>query len=79
MEVLPFSLSDRRADRILQFKVRLKGMKPLQIKIHLNAVRLQFADSAKTVDRIAPKAAYTLCQNQFDLTVNAVFYHALKF
>ena len=54
-------------------------MKLLQIKIHLNAVRLQFADSAKTVDRIAPKAAYTLCQDQFNLTVNAAFYHALKF
>ena len=54
-------------------------MKLLQIKIYLNAVRLQFADSAKAVDRIAPKAAYTLCQNQVNLTVNAVFHHALKF
>ena len=58
MEVFPLSLSDRRTDRILQFKVRLKGMKFLQIKIHLNAVRLQFADSTKTIDRITSKAAY---------------------
>ena len=58
MEVFPLALSDRRTDRILQFKVRLKGMKLLQIKIHLNAMRLQFADGTKAVDRITSKAAY---------------------
>ena len=54
-------------------------MKLLQIKIYLNAVRLQFADSAKAVDRISSKAAYAFSQNQFNLTVNSVFHHALKF
>ena len=54
-------------------------MKLLQIKIHLNAMRLQFADSTETIDRITSKAAYTLCQDQFNLTVNAVIDHTLKF
>ena len=50
--VFLFSLGDSSVDGIIQFKVRLKGMKLFQIKIHLNAVRLQFADSTETIDRI---------------------------
>lgn len=45
-------------------------MKLLQIKIHLNAMCAFSSRIALRPSTVAPKAAYTLWQNQFDLTVN---------
>ena len=49
MNILPLAMSNSSADRIMQFKVRLKGLQLFQVEIYFYSVLFQFAYGIQTV------------------------------
>ena len=79
MNILPLAMGNSSADRIMQFKVRLKGLQLLQVEIYFYSVLFQFAYGIQTVKGIASKTADAFGQNHIVSFADAVIDHSLKF
>ena len=71
-------LGQRGHDRQHQLALAVEGPDVLLLKVNLDALVLELADGGQAVDGVAGEAGDALGDNQVDLPVERIVYHALE-
>ena len=73
-----FFLSNAGHDGDQQLALSIQRIDALFFKIYCNPAFLELADGSQGINRISGKAGDGLCENQVDLSIKGILYHAIE-